>query len=212
MSRITAGGLAALFTLSASVFGQNGTQVLTPGQGAGAPPAYAFDIPKSDIDFLLKDNPGGDKQIRVVDMGKYNMGVGVIYRGPTKDKPGDPIPVLFHDYTAETYIITSGSGILTTGGVIENKKPSVGVPNVMNGPSGTGTAGRGAYSRRVQTGDIIIIPTGVAHGWSQITDHVTYLSVRPDPDRVLPAGWVYPTLLKNAPEQVKTGTLTSSGN
>jgi len=212
MSRITAGGLAALFTLSASVFGQNGTAVLTLGQGAGAPPAYAFDIPKSDIDFLLKDNPGGDKQIRVVDMGKYNMGVGVIYRGPTKDKPGDPIPVLYHDYTAETYIITSGSGILTTGGVIENKKPSVGVPNVMNGPSGTGTAGRGAYSRRVQTGDIIIIPTGVAHGWSQITDHVTYLSVRPDPDRVLPAGWVYPTLLKNAPEQVKTGTLTSSGN
>jgi hypothetical protein len=51
-------------------------------------------------------------------MGRYNMGVGVIYRyrGPTKDRPGDPIPVLYHDYTAETYIITSGSGILTTGG------------------------------------------------------------------------------------------------
>ena len=51
----------------------------------------------------------------------------------------------------------------------------------MNGPSGTGIAGRGAYSRKVQAGDIVIIPTGVAHGWSQITDHVTYLSVRPDP-------------------------------
>ena len=51
----------------------------------------------------------------------------------------------------------------------------------MNGPSGNGTAGANAYSRRVQTGDIIIIPTGVGHGWSQITDHVTYLSVRPDP-------------------------------
>jgi hypothetical protein len=212
MSRITAGGLAALLTLAGSVFGQNGTPVLTPGQGAGAPPAYAFDIPKSDIDFLLKDNPGGDKQIRVVDMGKYNMGVGVIYRGPTKDKPGDPIPMLYHDYTAETYIIISGSGVLTTGGVIENRKPSPGVPNVMNGPSGSGVAGRGAYSRRVQTGDIILIPTGVAHGWSQITDHVTYLSVRPDPDRVLPAGWVYPTLLKNAPDQVKNNIGSASGN
>ena len=30
-------------------------------------------------------------------------------------------------------------------------------------------------------------------------DHVTYLSVRPDPDRVLPAGYVYPLLLKNLP-------------
>jgi hypothetical protein len=39
------------------------------------------------------------------------MGVGVIYRGPTKDKPGDPIPLLYHDYTAETYIIISGSGL-----------------------------------------------------------------------------------------------------
>jgi hypothetical protein len=51
----------------------------------------------------------------------------------------------------------------------------------------------------VREGDIIIIPNKVAHGWSQITDHVTYLSVRPDPDRVLPAGYVYPLLLKNLP-------------
>lgn len=212
MKRIITGGFAALFAFAVSGFGQNGAQILNPGQGAGAPPAYAFDIPKSDIDLLLKDHPGGDKQIRVVDMGKYNLGVGVIYRGPTNDKPGDPIHVLYHDYTAETYIITSGSGILTTGGVIENKKSSAGVPNVMNGPSGSGIAGRGAYSRKVQPGDIIIIPTGVAHGWSQITDHVTYLSVRPDPDRVLPAGWVYPTLLKNTPDQIKTGNATASGN
>ncbi|HYL35836.1 MAG TPA: hypothetical protein VEV17_07990 [Bryobacteraceae bacterium] len=212
MQRIIPGGFAALLTMAASVFGQTSAPVLAPGQGSGAPPAYAFDIPKSDIDLLLKDHPGGDKQIRVVDMGKYNMGVGIIYRGPTNDKPGDPIHVLYHDYTAETYIITSGSGILTTGGVIENKKAGTGVPNVMNGPSGNGIAGRGAYSRKVQVGDIIIIPTGVAHGWSQITDHVTYLSVRPDPDRVLPAGWVYPTLLKSLPDEVKTSSASASGN
>ena len=65
-------------------------------------------------------------------MGKYNLGVGVIHRGPTNDKPGDPIPMIYHDYTAETYIITSGSGILTTGGTILNKQASAGV-NVMNG-------------------------------------------------------------------------------
>ena len=213
MKTIFPAGLAAALALVASAFSQNGASILTPGQGAGAPPAYAFDITKSDIDLLLKDHPGGDKQIRVVDMGKYNMGVGVIYRGPTNDKAGDPIHVLYHDYTAETYIIISGSGILTTGGVIDQKKAGAGTPNVMNGPGGSGIAGRGAYSRKVQTGDIIIIPTGVAHGWSQITDHVTYLSVRPDPDRVLPAGWVYPTLLNNHPDDVKTNPAAStSGN
>lgn len=82
----------------------------------------------------------------------------------------------------------------------------------MNGPSGTGIAGRGAYSRKVQAGDIVIIPAGVAHGWSQITDHVRYLNVRPDPDRVLPAGWVYPTLLKQLPDEVKTNTTAGAGN
>ena len=171
----------------------------------GAPPNIAFDIPKTDIDLVLKNAPPSppDRQLRVVDMGKYNLGVGVIHRGPTNDKPGDPISMIYHDYTAETYIITSGSGVLTTGGIIVNKKASAGAANVMNGPSGNGTAGAGAYSRKVQAGDIIIIPTGVGHGWSQITDHVTYLSVRPDPDRVLPSGYVYPLLLKNLPPPAK---------
>ena len=167
----------------------------------GAAPTIAFDITKAEIDYVLKNAPANppDRQLRVVDMGKYNMGIGIIHRGPTNDKPGDPIPVIYHDFTPETYIITSGSGVLTTGGIIENKKPSPGVANVMNGPSGGGTAGAGAYSRVVHEGDIIIIPTMVAHGWSQIIDHVTYLSVRPDPERVLPAGYVYPLLLKNLP-------------
>jgi len=194
--------LAILVALSAMTFAQIPPN--PPPVPAGAPPNYAFDITKADVDMILKTPPGGDRQLRVVDMGKYNLGVGIIHRGPTNDKPGDPIHVLYHHYTPEVYIIQSGGGILTTGGVIDDRKESAGVPNVMNGPSGTGIAGKGAYSRRVGPGDIIIIPNEVAHGWSQITDHVDYLSVRPDPDRVLPAGWVYPSLLKNTPDEVKS--------
>jgi len=67
----------------------------------------------------------------------------------------------------------------------------------MNGPSGNGTAGANAYSRRVQTGDIIIIPTGVGRVEPDHRSRETYLSVRPD--RVLPAGYGYPLLLKNQP-------------
>jgi hypothetical protein len=190
-----------LFTLLALVAG---SRVASAQNGAA--PTIAFDIAKTEIDNVLKNAPPNppDRQLRVVDMGKYNLGVGIIHRGPTNDKPGDPIQVIYHDFTPEVYIITSGSGILTTGGVIENKRPGTGVPNVMNGPSGGGTAGAGAYSHVVHEGDIIIIPNQVAHGWSQITDHVTYLSVRPDPDRVLPAGYVYPLLLKNLPTPAPT--------
>ena len=172
----------------------------------GDAPNYAFDITKAEIDYVLKNAPPQpvDRQLRVVDMGKYNLGVGIIRRGPTNERPGDPVPVLWHDYTPEIYYITSGSGILTTGGVILNQRPGAGVPNVMNGPSGNGTAGPGAYSRRVSAGDIIIIPNKVAHGWSGVTDHVEYLSYRPDPDRVLPAGYVDPLLLRTPPTTVPT--------
>src|SRR5215510_16095066 len=132
---------------------------------SGDAPNYAFDITKAEIDFVLKNAPANppDRQLRVVDMGKYNLGVGIIHRGPTNDKPGDPIPVIYHDFTPEVYIITSGSGVLTTGGIIDNKRASTGPTNVMNGPSGGGTAGAGAYSRVGREGDIIIIPTNVAH-------------------------------------------------
>ena len=168
-----------------------------------APPQVAFDIPKADIDLLLKNAPPAvDQQIRVVDMGEYNLGVGIIHRGPTNDKPGDPITGPYHDFTAETYIILSGGGVLTTTGTILDKKPSTNV-NVMNGPGGSGTAGPGAYSRRVGPGDIIIIPAGVLHVLTQITDHIDYLSIRPDPDRKLPAGYVNPLLLKNQPPPAK---------
>lgn len=166
-------------------------------------PMVAYDITKADVDLLLKNSPPAiDQQMRVVDMGKYNLGVGIIHRGPTNEKPGEPVAGPYHDYTAETYIILSGGGTLTTGGTMLNKKPSPGV-NVMNGPGGNATAGPGAYSRKVGPGDIIIIPPGVLHVWTQIPDQVTYLSVRPDPDRALPGGYVNPLLLKNQPPPVK---------
>jgi mannose-6-phosphate isomerase-like protein (cupin superfamily) len=189
MNRVLFGALAGLLTLGPAIM-----RAESP-----APPVVAFDIPKADIDLLLKNSPPAiDQQIRVVDMGEYNLGVGIIHRGPTNDKPGDPITGPYHDFTAETYIILSGGGILTTGGTLLDKKPSNNV-NVMNGPGGNGTAGPGAYSRKVGPGDIIIIPAGMVHAWTQITDQVTYLSIRPDPDRKLPAGYVNPLLMKNQP-------------
>ena len=193
MNRIIFGALAVSLTAGQAIMSAE----------SPAPPVVAFDILKADIDLLLKNSPPAiDQQIRVVDMGEYNLGVGIIHRGPTNDKPGDPITGPYHDFTAETYIILSGGGVLTTGGTLLDKKPSNNV-NVMNGPGGNATAGPGAYSRKVGPGDIIIIPAGVLHAWSQITDQVTYLSVRPDPDRKLPSGYVNPLLLKNQPPPAK---------
>ena len=60
------------------------------------------------------------------------------------------------------------------------------------GPSNQGTFRQAAQTRKVGPGDIVIIPPGVYHGFTDVADHVDYVSVRPDPDHVLPAGYVHP--------------------
>lgn len=115
--------------------------------------------------------------------------------------PGDAAPGgIAHDGQTETYIIVSGTGTLVTGGHIVNGRrsaPDSEVTKVLNGPSCSGMiAGGDVVRRKVKTGDIVIIPAGVPHGWVDIIDHVDYLSVRPDPERVLAAGYVHPALQK----------------
>jgi mannose-6-phosphate isomerase-like protein (cupin superfamily) len=105
---------------------------------------------------------------------------------------------IFHDDTAESYVVISGSATLITGGSIVNGRrsaPDNEVTTILNGPSCSGTM-VGYTSREVKTGDIIIIPERVPHGFSAIPDHVTYLSIRPDLKKVLQHGYVNPALKK----------------
>jgi len=70
------------------------------------------------------------------------------------------------------------------------------VTKELNGPSCSGTiVGSDVVKRVVKTGDIIVIPAGVPHGWVEIADHVDYLSLRPS-DHVLQAGYVHPAIRK----------------
>jgi mannose-6-phosphate isomerase-like protein (cupin superfamily) len=164
-----------------------------------APPKQAIDIKDADVKEVLKGAPPAvDQQLKVVDVGKYNLGVGIIHRGKTNDRTDGVVPGIAHHNQTETYIIVSGTGTLVTGGAMidpkEISKDSAAY-KILNGPSVNATVKDG-YSRVVKPGDIIIIPPDVFHGWVGITDHVDYLSVRPDPDRVLPAGYVNPAIAK----------------
>ena len=103
-----------------------------------------------------------------------------------------------HDQQTEGYLIVSGSGTLVTGGKIVNGRrspPDGEVTKILNGPSCSGTTVGDVVKKVVKTGDIIIIPAGVPHGWSEILEHVDYLSFRPSA-RVLEAGYVNPALKK----------------
>jgi hypothetical protein len=104
-----------------------------------------------------------------------------------------------HDSQTEGYLIISGGGTLVTGGHIVNGRksaPDAQVTTELNGPSCGGMiAGNDVVKKIVKTGDIIIIPAGVPHGWTDIGDHVDYLSFRPS-DHVLKAGYVHPSIRK----------------
>jgi hypothetical protein len=114
---------------------------------------------------------------------------------PSGGTPG----MIAHDQQTEGYLIISGSGTLVTGGKIVNGRkspPESEVTKVLNGPSCSGMAvGADIVKKVVKTGDIIIIPAMVPHGWTDITDHVDYLSFRPSA-RVLDAGYTNPALKK----------------
>src|SRR5580658_9433133 len=82
----------------------------------------AFDMTKADVDAVLKSMPQKgaiDATLRVLDLGKSNIGISLVHRSATK---GDATTGTYHDSITEIYIIMSGSGVLTTGGTL-NKKP-----------------------------------------------------------------------------------------
>src|SRR5215204_4190009 len=107
---------------------------------------------------------------------------------------------LWHLGQTETYLIISGSGTLVTGGKVMNGRksaPESQVTKILNGPSCSGSiVGDDVVKRVVNVGDIIIIPAGTPHGWTEIGDHVDYLSVRPDPQRTIPDLYTNPALKK----------------
>jgi len=111
-----------------------------------------------------------------------------------------PKGMIQHDSTAETYIVIKGSGTLVTGGQVLNGRrsdPDGIVTKVLNGPSCSGQAVGNFASAKMGVGDIMVIPAGVPHGWTDIpASGVTYLSIRPDPKYVLPRGYIYPALKK----------------
>jgi Cupin len=170
----------------------------TPALCWGQTPPPAVDVLKVDIDAVMAAPEGGaDRQIKVVDVGKLNVGVGVLRQGRRPAAAaGEPIIGIGHAQVTEVYYVLSGSGVLITGTEIDDSAPLAAdseVVRVAVGPSYR-AAFMGGERRTVSVGDVVVIPAGVLHGWVEIPDHVQYLSIRPDPDRVLPAGYVNPAL------------------
>jgi mannose-6-phosphate isomerase-like protein (cupin superfamily) len=88
---------------------------------------------------------------------------------------------LIHDHVTEIYQITEGSGTLITGGSLE-APTKTDLTRVNAGMSQTGVH-RGGASQRVKPKDVIIVPAGTAHRFSEIDGPITYLVYRFEPKR-----------------------------
>jgi mannose-6-phosphate isomerase-like protein (cupin superfamily) len=126
-----------------------------------------------------------DQQVRAVDVGKTNVDIGVVYRRALTG----PSPVAEHDHVSEVYYIIEGSATLVTGPDIEGwqRRPSTNENvRLLNGPGGNGTSIRNGVTHHLKAGDVIVIPAGVGHWFTKVDDHIRYLMVRIDPDKVTP--------------------------
>ena len=128
-----------------------------------------------------------DQQVRDVDIGKANIGIGIVHRG----KLAAPAPnsVAEHDLVSEVYHVIDGAGTLVLGpDILEMKRRPATAETVrlFNGPGNNGSSIRDGKSYDLKPGDVVVIPAGTGHWFTRIDDHITYLMVRIDPDKVTP--------------------------
>ena len=146
-------------------------------------------IPNQEIQDYLKRVPAGtgvaDQQVRAVSVGKSHVDIGVVYRGKVTTES----PVAEHDLVSEVYHVLDGSATLMLGPDIVNAKRRPAddrTVRMLNGPGSNGESIRNGKSYDLKAGDVVIIPAGTGHWFTKINDHIRYIMVRVDPDKVTP--------------------------
>jgi mannose-6-phosphate isomerase-like protein (cupin superfamily) len=145
-------------------------------------------IASDEIQAYIKRSPADavvtDQQVRAVDIGKGHVDIGVVYRNHVAGGA-----VAEHDLVSEVYHVIDGTATLVVGSDITDLKRRPAddrAVRLLNGPGGNGTSIRNGATYHLKPGDVVIIPAGVGHWFTKIDDHISYLMVRVDPDKVTP--------------------------
>jgi mannose-6-phosphate isomerase-like protein (cupin superfamily) len=109
-----------------------------------------------------------------------------------------------HGTWSEVFVVQQGAGVLETGGTITGvtghdsathksifvdppkaqadaaQTPAIAAAPARNGTPGdlAGTAIEGGHQQAVKTGDVILVPAGVAHHWLKVDQPVVYLDIK----------------------------------
>ena len=173
----------ALALTMAAVYAQN----VPTATCKGCPATY---ISEAELQAYLKRAIAKnqiDQQVRSVDVGKSGVAIGMVHR-TRLDKPANN-SVAEHDHVSEVYHVISGSATLMTGpDLVDAQRRPATNENVrlLNGPGSNAASIRNGVSHQLKAGDAIIIPAGTGHWFTKIDDHITYIMIRIDPDKVVP--------------------------
>ena len=149
-----------------------------------------YHIPLSELQAYTKkaiEEKLVDQQVRDIEIGKAHIGIGMVHRGKL-DKPAAS-SVAEHDQVSEVYHIIDGSATLVLGAdIVDRQRRPATLRTVVeyNGPGNNGSDIRNGIAYNIKAGDVVVIPAGTGHWFTKIDDHIDYLMVRIDPDKVTP--------------------------
>jgi mannose-6-phosphate isomerase-like protein (cupin superfamily) len=138
------------------------------------PPPPATFIGSAEIESTLRESIANntlDKRVALAPGPRGIVRVGIVHR--SKQEPR----ALMHEELTEIYHIIEGSGTLVTGGPMTDCAPVADPPNL--GPTRsyycTMTAG---VSQKVKPKDMVIVPAGTPHKFSQLDGPISYAIYR----------------------------------
>ncbi len=147
-------------------------------------------IPSAEIQAYAKKAVAEhhiDQQVRDIDIGKVHVALGVEHRGKL-DSPR-PHAVAEHDLVSEVYHIIDGTATLKLGPDLVNKRRRPAdeeTVRLYNGPGNDADDIKDGVSYDLKPGDVVVIPAGTGHLFTHIDDHIDYIMVRIDPDKITP--------------------------
>jgi len=158
------------------------TALLGQKSAASCDKCSASYIGNEELQAYLRRAEGkavSDQQVRTVDAGNSNITLAIVSRGKLPEPTS--VSVAEHDLVGEVYYVLDGSATLVTGtDMVEVKRKT----DKRNGPGANAASIHNGTTFNLKAGDSIIIPAGLGHWFTKIDDHVRYIMVRIDPDKV----------------------------
>jgi mannose-6-phosphate isomerase-like protein (cupin superfamily) len=181
-------GIVIGASLGAAVFARSRINPTDPQPTCNMCPGHY--VPLSELQAYTKkaiDENLLDQQVRDIEIGKAHVGIGMVHRKKLDAPAADSVAE--HDKVSEVYHIVDGTATLVLGPDITNRQRRPATLRTVvefNGPGNNGSEIRNGVTYQLKPGDVVVIPAGTGHLFTKIDDHIDYLMVRIDPDKVTP--------------------------